>query len=266
MLSPSHSIRVFYFAVKSTPYQRDNWGMNVIHQWLANRGYVVLSVNFRGSTGFGKKHFLSSTGEWGRKMHEDILDATQWLIDEKIADPQKIAIMGGSYGGYETLVALTQSPETYACGVDLVGISNLVTFLESFPPYWRPLVESSVIRIGGDHRTEAGRAFLLSRSPFSYIDHIQKPLLIGQGENDPRVPKRESDQMVQRMQEKNIPVFYVAYPNEGHGFVRPENNRSFWGVAELFLTQCLGGRAEPLGDIAKASSMRIEAGSLEDLQ
>jgi len=248
--------------VHGGPWFRDNWGYNPIHQWLANRGYAVLSVNFRGSTGFGKAFINAGNLEWGGKMHDDLLDAVDWAIREGIADPEQVAIMGGSYGGYATLVGLTFTPETFACGVDIVGISNLVTWMETIPPYWAPQIELFATRIG-DHRTEEGRALLTERSPLTYVDQIQQPLLIGQGANDPRVPQAEADQIVQAMQERGIPITYILYPDEGHGFARPENNLSFFAVAEAFLAECLGGRYEPIGDDFEGSSITVPVGAEE---
>jgi len=245
--------------VHGGPWGRDNWGYNPVHQWLANRGYAVLSVNFRSSTGFGKDFINAGNLEWGGKMHEDLIDATEWAIQEGIADPDQVAIMGGSYGGYATLVGLTFTPERFACGVDIVGISNLVTWIETIPPYWAPQIELFATRIG-DHRTEEGRAFLTERSPLTYVDQIQRPLLIGQGVNDPRVPQAESDQIVQAMQERDIPVTYLLYPDEGHGFARPENSMSFFAVTEAFLTDYLGGRYEPIGDDFEGSSITVPVG------
>jgi dipeptidyl aminopeptidase/acylaminoacyl peptidase len=248
--------------VHGGPWWRDRWGYEPVRQWLANRGYSVLNVNFRGSTGFGKKFINAGDMEWGGKMHDDLVDAVQWAISEKIADPNRIAIMGGSYGGYATLVGLTFTPELFACGVDICGPSNLVTFMNSIPPYWAPMIELFKKRVG-DHTTEEGRQFLLSRSPLTYVDRIRKPLLIGQGANDPRVKQSESDQIVQTMQAKNIPVTYVLFPDEGHGFVRPENRLAFFAVAEVFLAQHLGGRYEPIGDDLKGSSIIVPVGDKE---
>jgi dipeptidyl aminopeptidase/acylaminoacyl peptidase len=248
--------------VHGGPWWRDRWGYEPVRQWLANRGYAVLNVNFRGSTGFGKKFINAGDMEWGGKMHDDLVDAVQWAISEKIADPNRIAIMGGSYGGYATLVGLTFTPELFACGVDICGPSNLVTFMNSIPPYWAPMIELFKKRVG-DHTTEEGRQFLLSRSPLTYVDRIRKPLLIGQGANDPRVKQSESDQIVQTMQAKNIPVTYVLFPDEGHGFVRPENRLAFFAVAEVFLAQHLGGRYEPIGDDLKGSSIIVPVGDKE---
>ena len=248
--------------VHGGPWSRDGWGYNPIHQWLANRGYAVLSVNFRGSTGFGKAFINAGNLEWGGKMHDDLLDAVDWAIQEGIADPERVAIMGGSYGGYATLVGLTFTPEMFACGVDIVGVSNLVTWMETIPPYWAPQIELFATRIG-DHRTEEGRAFLTERSPLTYVDRIQRPLLIGQGANDPRVPQAEADQIVQAMQDRGIPVTYVLYPDEGHGFARPENNLSFFAITEAFLSECLGGRYEPIGDDFEGSSITVPVGAEE---
>ena len=246
--------------VHGGPFGRDNWGYHSQHQLLANRGYAVMSVNFRGSTGIGKGFTNAANREWGGKMHDDLVDAVRWAIEEGIADPQRIAIMGGSYGGYATLVGVTFTPDIFACGVDIVGPSNLVTLLESIPPYWQPQVEMFANRVG-DHRTEEGRKFLGERSPINYVDRISKPLLIGQGANDPRVKQAESDQIVEAMREKNIPVAYVLYPDEGHGFARPENNLSFYAVAEAFLAGCLGGRYQPVGEDFEGSSITVPAGA-----
>ena len=246
--------------VHGGPWARDTWGYNPWHQWLANRGYAVLSVNFRGSTGFGKALINASTSEWGAKMHDDLIDAVHWAIQHGIADPQRVAIMGGSYGGYATLVGMTFTPEMFACGIDIVGPSNLVTLLESIPPYWQPQVDLWATRVG-DHRTAEGRAFLTKRSPLTCAHRIQRPLLIGHGANDPRVKQTESDQIVQVMQEKGIPVTYVLYPDEGHGFARPENRLSFNAVAEAFLSRCLGGRCEPIGDDLTGASITVPVGA-----
>ena len=246
--------------VHGGPYGRDSWGYNPLHQLLANRDYAVLSVNFRGSTGIGKGFTNAASHEWGGKMHDDLIDAVSWAIEAGIADPERVAIMGGSYGGYATLVGVTFTPDIFACGVDIVGPSNLVTLLESFPPYWQPQMEIFATRVG-DHRTEEGRKFLKERSPLTYVQRIKKPLLIGQGANDPRVKQAESDQIVGAMLEKNIPVAYVLYPDEGHGFARPENNLSFYAVAEAFLARCLGGRFQPVGDDFDGSSISVTTGA-----
>ena len=246
--------------VHGGPWGRDDWGLDPYHQWLANRGYAVLSVNFRASTGFGKAFTNAGNMEWGAAMHNDLLDAVDWAVKAGIADKDSIAIMGGSYGGYATLAGLTFSPDVFACGVDIVGPSNIVTLLETIPPYWTPMLEMLTSRMG-DHRTEDGREFLKSRSPLTYADRIRKPLLIGQGANDPRVKQSESDQIVEAMQAKNIPVTYVLYPDEGHGFARPENNMSFSAVAEAFLAGILEGRFEPIGDDFSGASITVPIGA-----
>ena len=246
--------------VHGGPWARDTWGYSAEHQWLANRGYAVLSVNFRGSTGFGKEFTNAGNGEWSGKMHNDLLDAVAWAVDHKIANGEQVAIMGGSYGGYATLVGLTFTPDTFACGVDIVGPSSLVTLLENVPPYWVPILPMMKDRVG-DWTTESGRAELLARSPLTKVDAIQKPLLIAQGANDPRVKQAESDQIVSAMTQKQIPVTYVLYPDEGHGFARPENRISFHAVTEAFLAKHLGGRYEPIGDDFAGSSIEIPAGA-----
>jgi len=246
--------------VHGGPWARDSWGFNPQHQWLANRGYAVLSVNFRGSTGFGKAFLNAGNRQWAAKMHDDLLDAVNWAVAENIADKQKVAIMGGSYGGYATLVGLTFTPDVFACGVDIVGPSNLVTLLSTIPPYWMPLVEQFSQRVG-DFRTEEGKKFLESRSPLNFVDRITKPLLIGQGANDPRVKQTEADQIVKAMNSKNIPVTYVLFPDEGHGFARPPNRTAFYAVTEAFLAQHLGGRFQPIGDDFKGSSIKVPSGA-----
>jgi dipeptidyl aminopeptidase/acylaminoacyl peptidase len=246
--------------VHGGPWARDEWGLDPEHQLLANRGYAVLAVNFRGSTGFGKKFLNAGNKEWGRRMHDDLLDAVAWAVDQKIADPQRVAIMGGSYGGYATLVGLTMTPDVFACGVDIVGPSNLVTLLNTIPPYWLPELQVFKDRVG-DHTTDEGQAFLLERSPLTYVEQIRRPLLIGQGANDPRVKQTESDQIVQAMQSKQIPVTYVLYPDEGHGFARPANRLSFYAVAEAFLARHLGGRAEPMEAALAGSTIEVPAGA-----
>jgi dipeptidyl aminopeptidase/acylaminoacyl peptidase len=246
--------------VHGGPWARDSWGLNPYHQWLANRGYAVLSVNYRGSSGFGKEFINAANGEWSGKMHDDLLDAVQWAIDEKIAQADKVAIMGGSYGGYATLVGLTFTPDVFACGVDIVGPSSLVTLLQNVPEYWMPFMPVMKIRVG-DVDTEEGRAELLKRSPLEFVDKIKKPLLISQGKHDPRVKKLEADQIVAAMQEKNIPVTYVLYPDEGHGFRRPENNKSNNAVTEAFLAEQLGGRYEPIGRDFEGATIEVPAGA-----
>ena len=245
--------------VHGGPWARDSFGLNANVQWLASRGYAVLQVNYRGSTGFGKAFVNAANKEWAGKMHDDLLDVVAWAKAQKISDPTKVAIMGGSYGGYATLVGLTFTPDAFACGVDIVGPSNLITLLNTIPPYWAAALEDFTKRIG-DHRTEDGRKFLMSRSPLTKVDAITKPLLIGQGANDPRVKQSESDQIVQAMQRKSIPVTYVLFPDEGHGFARAENKLAFNAITEIFLAQCLGGRYQAIGGDFKGSSVTVPAG------
>ncbi|MBX3724571.1 MAG: S9 family peptidase [Xanthomonadales bacterium] len=246
--------------VHGGPWARDQYGYSSYPQWLANRGYAVLQVNYRGSTGFGKDFVNHSNHEWAGAMHDDLVDAVQWAVDRGVTRADQVAIMGGSYGGYATLVGLTFTPETFRCGVDIVGPSNLVTLFESFPAYWASFMEQWYRRVG-DPRTEEGRALLMERSPISHVDRIQRPLLIAQGANDPRVVKAESDQIVEAMQARGIPVTYVLFPDEGHGFARPENSKAFTAVAEGFLAVCLAGRAEPIGSDFDGSSITVPVGA-----
>jgi dipeptidyl aminopeptidase/acylaminoacyl peptidase len=245
--------------VHGGPWARDGYGFNRAHQWLANRGYAVLSVNFRGSTGFGKTFINAANLEWAGTMHDDLVDAVEWAIANGIAERDKVAIMGGSYGGYATLVGLTFTPELFACGVDIVGPSNLETLLETIPPYWAPMVKQFHERMGNPE-TEEGKALLKERSPLYRAGKIVKPLLIGQGANDPRVKQAESDQIVAAMEAAGVPVTYVLFPDEGHGFARPVNNIAFNAVAENFLATCLGGRAEPVGNTLEKSTAQIRTG------
>jgi dipeptidyl aminopeptidase/acylaminoacyl peptidase len=246
--------------VHGGPWGRDSYGFNPYHQWLANRGYAVMSVNFRGSTGLGKDFISAGDLEWGRAMQTDLDDAMDWAVAKGIAQKDKVAIMGGSYGGYATLAGMTFTPERYACGVDIVGPSNLETLLKTIPPYWAPFVQQFHQRMGNPNTPE-GVALLKERSPLYSAGKIVRPLLIGQGANDPRVNQAESDQIVAAMKEKGIPVTYVLFPDEGHGFAKPANNIAFNAVAENFLATCLGGRAEPLGDTLGKSTAKVVEGA-----
>jgi dipeptidyl aminopeptidase/acylaminoacyl peptidase len=243
--------------VHGGPEGRDMWGYYAEHQWLANRGYAVLSVNFRGSTGFGKNFTNAGNLEWGRKMQYDLIDGVDWAVKKGIADPDRVGIMGGSYGGYAVLAGLTFTPETFACGVDMYGPSNLITLLDS-----EQEIEEEATSIG-DPRTEEGQKLLAERSPLNYVDRIQRPLLVEQGANDPIVKRNESDQIVQVMQEKNLSVTYVLFSDEGHYIARPENNIAFYAVAESFLAQHLGGRFEFIDDDLKGSSITVPVGAEE---
>ncbi|HEY0028359.1 MAG TPA: alpha/beta fold hydrolase [Allosphingosinicella sp.] len=246
--------------VHGGPWGRDAYGYNGTHQWLANRGYAVLSPNFRASTGFGKKFISAGDLQWGTKMHDDLLDAVDWAVKRGVTSPDKVAIMGGSYGGYATLAGLAFTPDKFACGVDIVGPSNLETLLKTIPPYWEAGKVQFYKRMG-DPNTAEGLALLKERSPLYKADKITRPLLIGPGANDPRVNVAESEQIVNAMKAKNIPVTYVVFPDEGHGFARPVNNIAFNAVAENFLARCLGGRAEPIGASLKASTAQVPHGA-----
>ncbi|GBC77525.1 Dipeptidyl aminopeptidase BIII [bacterium HR08] len=237
--------------VHGGPWARDVWGFNAMVQWLANRGYAVLQVNFRGSTGYGKAYLNAGDREWAGKMHTDLIDGKNWAVAQGYADPKRVCIMGGSYGGYATLVGLAFTPQEFACGVDIVGPSNLVTLLRSIPPYWAPIKAVFDKRLG---KVETDEEFLKARSPLFRADQITAPLLIGHGANDPRVKKAESDQIVQTLRARNVPVTYVVYPDEGHGFARPENRLDFFGRAEEFLAKYLGGRVEPWREVPGSSA------------
>ncbi len=242
--------------VHGGPWARNSFGFHPYHQFFTSRGYAVLSVNFRGSTGFGKDFINAGNREWGSKMHDDLIDAVNWAIKEKIADPKKIAIIGGSYGGYATLIGLTFTPDIFACGVDIVGPSSLHTLLKSIPSYWKPLLKDFEKRIGA-FNTPADLEFLKERSPITHVGKIKKPLLIAQGEHDPRVKVAESEQIVTAMKKQRIPVIYALYHNEGHGFRNPNNRLSFIAMMEQFLSNILGGDAEPIGDAFKGTNFTL---------
>ncbi|MGB5659732.1 MAG: S9 family peptidase [Thermoanaerobaculia bacterium] len=248
---PSESVPMVLL-VHGGPWARDTFSFSGITQLLANRGYAVLQVNFRGSTGFGKSFVNAGDLEWGEAMHDDLIDAVDWAIAKGVTREDTVAIMGGSYGGYATLAGMTFTPERFAAGVDIVGPSNLETLLNSIPPYWASILEIFARRVG-DPRTEEGKALLAERSPLFKADQIVRPLLVGQGANDPRVKQAEADQIVAAMKTKNLPVTYVIYPDEGHGFQRQPNNLSFFAITDVFLASHLGGRFQP-----------IEAADLED--
>jgi dipeptidyl aminopeptidase/acylaminoacyl peptidase len=228
--------------VHGGPWARDSWGYNAESQWLANRGYAVLEVNYRGSTGFGKKFLHAGDREWAGKMHDDLIDAVNWAVKEGHADQKKVAIYGGSYGGYAALVGATFTPDVFCCAVDIVGPSNLVTLMKSIPPYWEPLKKIFAVRVGDLEKEED---FLKSRSPLFKADKIKIPMLIAQGKNDPRVKQAESEQIVEAIRKAGKPVEYLLFEDEGHGFARPENRLKFYAAAEGFLAKYLGGRSEP---------------------
>lgn len=254
---PSKNLPMVLF-VHGGPWARDFWGYNGVTQWLANRGYAVLQVNYRGSDGFGKTFKNAAMKEFAGKMHDDLVDAVNWAIKEGIADPRKIAIMGGSYGGYATLVGVTMTPDLFACGVDIVGPSNLVSLVESFPPYWGPYLSNTWYPFVGNPKDPKERADMEARSPLFKADKIRVPMLIGQGANDPRVTQKESEQIVAAIEKNKGHATYVLYSDEGHGFARPENRLDFNARSEEFLGQCLGGRVEPLqGDKVPGSTASV---------
>ena len=241
-LQPQNAKAPLILLVHGGPWARDYWGFNAQAQWFANRGYSTLQVNFRASTGYGKSFLHKGDAEWGvGAMQHDLTDAVQWAIEQGVADPDNVCIYGGSYGGYACLAGLTFTPDLYKCGVDIVGPSNVKTLLDSIPEYWAPLRNAMLLKIGDVDKDED---FNRKISPLYHVENIKSPLLIGQGANDPRVKQAEADQIAFSMNEKGIPVEYVLYPDEGHGFARPDNRIDFNGRVELFLQKHLGGRAE----------------------
>lgn len=223
------------------PWARDYWGYNPYAQFFANRGYAVLQMNFRGSTGLGKAFLDAGNGEWGQKMQDDITWGVKYLINSGVADANKVAIMGGSYGGYATLAGVTFTPDLYKAAIDIVGPSNLITLLETIPAYWEAGRKIMYARMA-DPTTPEGNALLQAQSPLNSVNKIKTPLMVVQGANDPRVKKAESDQIVKAMKAKNLPVEYLCAPDEGHGFQRPVNNMAFIAAAEKFFATYLGGR------------------------
>ncbi|MGH9276948.1 MAG: prolyl oligopeptidase family serine peptidase [Acidimicrobiales bacterium] len=228
--------------VHGGPWVRDAWGYDGEAQWLANRGYLCVQVNYRGSTGYGKAFVNAGDREWGARMHDDLVDAMAWVVDQGYADPERLAIYGGSYGGYAALVGAAFTPDLFRCAVDIVGPSDLRTLINSIPPYWAPLIAQFHTRVGNP---ETEPDFLWERSPLSRVDDIRIPILVAQGANDPRVKQAEAEQIVAALTEKGIDHEYLLYPDEGHGFAKPENRLSFYAAAERFLAKHLGGRSEP---------------------
>ncbi len=228
--------------VHGGPWTRDTWGFDPEAQWLANRGYLCVQVNFRGSTGYGKSFANAGNREWGARMHDDLVDAVGWVISQGYADPDRVGIYGGSYGGYAALVGAAFTPDLFRCAVDIVGPSNLSTLIRTVPAYWKPVIAEFHTRVGNPD-TEPD--FLWSRSPLSRAEAISTPLLIAQGANDPRVKQAESEQIVAALREKGIPHEYLLFPDEGHGFAKPGNRLRFYAAAERFLATHLGGRFEP---------------------
>ncbi|MHC4159028.1 MAG: alpha/beta hydrolase family protein, partial [Planctomycetota bacterium] len=227
--------------VHGGPWGRDRWGYDSEAQWIANRGYACLQVNFRGSTGYGKDFVNAGDREWGSKMHDDLIDGVNWAVEKGYTDAEKVAIFGGSYGGYAALVGATFTPDVFCCAVDIVGPSNLITLIKSIPPYWAPLLATFHKRVGNPDTEEE---FLKSRSPLFKVDQIKIPILIAQGANDPRVKQAESEQIVEAMKEKGLDYEYMLFADEGHGFAKPENRLKFYAAAEKFLAKHLNGRHE----------------------
>ena len=230
--------------VHGGPWARDMWGFDPESQWFANRGYLSVQVNYRGSTGYGKDFLNAGDREWAGKMHDDLIDAVNWVVETGYTDPERVAIYGGSYGGYAALVGATFTPDVFRCAVDIVGPSNIKTLIETIPPYWEPMKAVFHNRLGNP---ETDEEFLWSRSPLSKVDNIKIPMLIAQGANDPRVKQAESEQIVEAMREKGIDHEYMLFPDEGHGFAKPENRLKFYAHAEKFLARHLGGRMEEEG-------------------
>ncbi|MCK9995860.1 MAG: S9 family peptidase [Candidatus Krumholzibacteria bacterium] len=239
------------------PWARDYWGYEPYAQFLANRGYAVMQVNYRSSTGYGKNYTNAGNREWGTgSMQHDVTDAVKWLIAEGIADPTRVGIFGGSYGGYATLAGVTFTPDLYACGVPYVGPSNLITLIESFPEYWKPFLEGSWYKRVGNPEVEADRADLIARSPLFSCDQIKAPLLVVHGANDPRVKQHESDQIVVALRQKEKAVEYVVAPDEGHGFRAPENRKALAVAMERFLAKHLDGRVQE--DVLPETQKRLD--------
>lgn len=242
-LEPRHLPLVL--SVHGGPWSRDIWEFNAQNQLFANRGYAVLQVNYRGSTGYGKRFARAAKHEFGRAMHHDLLDAVEWATRQGIADPKRVAILGGSYGGYAALVGLTFTPDVFACAVDFAGPSNLITLVEAFPPSWRPFLPRNWYPFVGNPSREEDRADMRSRSPLFRADSARAPLLIFQGANDPRVTSRQSEQIVRALHGRGVSVTYLFASNEGHGFGNRETSLAVNRAAELFLGRCLGGRVQP---------------------
>ena len=242
--------------VHGGPQARDHWGFRPQHQLLANRGYHVMSVNYRGSTGFGKGHLLAGEGEWYARMQDDLIDAVRWAVDDGIADPDRLVIMGASYGGYAALAGLTRDPEVFAAAVSEVGPSNLRTLLASLPPYW------AAGRAMFNRMIGVGKVDLDAISPINHVDRIRRPLLLGHGANDPRVQLQESEAIAAAMQRRGLPIDFVVFPDEGHGFANPRNALAMMALVEAFLKEHVGGRAEDFKDALNRSSLQWRQRSL----
>jgi dipeptidyl aminopeptidase/acylaminoacyl peptidase len=253
--------------VHGGPWGRDTWGYNPLHQLFANRGYATLSVNFRASTGFGKKFMNAGNLQWGKAMHDDLLDSVAWAVQQGVTAKDTVCITGGSYGGYATLAGLTMTPDAFRCGVDIVGPSNLMTLLATIPPYWAPLIAMFHTRMGNPDTAE-GKALLEQASPLTHASKITKPLFVAQGKNDPRVPVGEAEQIVRTVRAGGTPVWYLLAKDEGHGFAKKSNR-------DAFLDEALHvGFAGPRGDVpvdradvvagdVRAHLVELHAASLE---
>ena len=246
--------------VHGGPWTRDQYGFDDWHQWLANRGYAVLSVNFRGSTGFGKSFLNAGDRQWGDAMLHDLDDAVGWAIDAGIADSKKIAIIGGHYGGYAALAELAFEPDEFACGISVGGPSNLVTLTRDLPPYWASMRGTLLERVG-DPATQDGLALLRAQSPSLHATSITRPLLLVEGAKDPEMNQDDTQTIVRTLQKNNVPVTYVIYPDEGASLARPANQLSFYAITESFLGKCLDGSVEPIGDALKGSSIQVVDGA-----
>ncbi|GIL41296.1 peptidase S9 [Rhodospirillales bacterium TMPK1] len=243
--------------VHGGPHARDAWGFDTTHQWLANRGYAVLSVNFRGSTGFGSKFVKAGEGQWGAKMHDDIMDALAWAVARGVADPARVAIMGSSYGGYEVLMALIRDGDKFACGIDQFGVSNLVGMADRYRSPYREAFARSV----GDTFTPASQTSLTKGSPFYLADKLTKPLLIAQGSNDPRVRKIDTDLLMRELRDRNAPVIYTVFADDGHGLGQAGNRLALAAITEAFLAKHLGGSAEPFGNALRGVNLDVRDGA-----
>ena len=246
----------FILTVHGGPWGRVNWGYDASLQWLANRGFAVLSPNFRGSTGFGKAFLNAGDRQWGAAMQDDLRDCVDWAVTQGVADPARLAIMGASYGGYAVLRALTLEPDRFACGVAMCPPADLVAFLENVPPYWGPLDEVFARKIG-DIGTPEGRAMLADRSPMTHLDRLSAPLFLVHGANDVRVSQNDSDAVAAHLQDRGVPYLYALFETEGHVLARPENVRAFHALADQFLSRTIGTRAEPLRDVSSIDGLHL---------
>ncbi|MGD9529600.1 MAG: alpha/beta hydrolase family protein [Pseudonocardia sp.] len=238
--------------VHGGPWSQDAWGYNPEVQLLANRGYAVLQVNFRGSTGYGRRHLTAAVGEFGRAMQDDLVDAVGWAVAQRYADPARVGVFGVSYGGYAALVGITATPDLFAAAVDYVGVSDLVTALRALPPFTRRYNANSWYRYVGDPEVPEQVADMLARSPITMVDRIRTPLLVAQGANDVRVPQAQSDRIVASLRERGVPVEYLLAEDEGHGFENEENRLRFYRAVERHLARYLGGRSGTTSDVDAA--------------